>query len=283
MKRPTPYATSRAGWQQRGHVFPLRSGVKRAPWPMVGAERDRAIIVVMFPNPTARLRRRASSLDGNPNANTLSGTGQRSLLRRIIDQVAVLNTPHPIRITPKRHNAAPSPHSGFARERNRRGADRGRQYPFRKMLYAVNAGSNSVHWHPPKPAGSLPARSALIPTRTTRRYLHSALTVAGCTSSMAIRDTGPTQAWYGNLAFVQYITFPRQCGRVRPAAGATTSINSSWSTQSLVSARVPALTASRDLTARVAAQHRYSPEAVRIGPGIMNFLHSKINKPITTS
>ncbi len=94
-------------------------------------------------------------------------------------------------------------------------------------------------------------------------------------------DTGPNPGYgFGNLASIQYITFPGG----NAAESAKLNANNQYQFQlehaSLVSAQAPDADALWDLTSRVAANNGYSRKPSESDKDVMDFLHSKIKHVI---
>jgi DNA-binding beta-propeller fold protein YncE len=269
-----PYATSGAPAGAKGGTFPY-AVVLNGALAYVGADRDREVIVVNVADPTAGSFVTRIQLDGNPNGMTLSGDGSTLFVAQDNqDQVAVIDTATNT-ITHKIDTRGPATLDLPA---NATGAapTAVAVNPVKKMLYAVNAGSNSIAVIPL--SGRQAFRTiALIPTA----YDPTDIAFSADGSWMYIingkSDTGPNPGYgYGNLAFVQYITFPGG----NAAESAKLRANNQYQFQlehaSLVSARVPDADSLRDLTSRVAANNGYSPRPSESDQEVMNFLHSKI-------
>jgi YVTN family beta-propeller protein len=157
--------------------------------------------------------------------------------------------------------------------------------PAKKLLYAVNAGSNSIAVIP------LGGRNAF---RTigllTTAYDPTDVAFSADGSWMYIingkSDTGPNPGYgYGNLAFIQYITPP---GGPFPGGNAAESAkllaNNEYQFRlehiSLVSAQVPDGQDLWELTSQVAANNGYRVEPSDSDTRVMNFLRSKIKHVI---
>jgi hypothetical protein len=269
-----PYSTSGAPAGAKGGTFPY-AVVLNGAIAYVGADRDREVIVVNVADPTAGSFVARIQLDGNPNGMTLSGDGSTLFVAQDNqDQVAVIDTATNT-ITHKIDTRGPATLDLPA---NATGAAPTAVAinPVTKMLYAVNAGSNSIAVIPL--SGRRAFRTiALIPTA----YDPTDIAFSADGSWMYIingkSDTGPNPGYgYGNLAFVQYITFPGG----NAAESAKLRANNQYQFQlehaSLVSAQVPDADTFSDLTSRVAANNGYSPRASESDKEVMNFLRSKI-------
>src|SRR5882724_4592182 len=269
-----PYATSGAPAGAKGGTFPY-AVVLNGALAYVGADRDREVIVVNVADPTAGSFVARIQLDGNPNGMTLSGDGSTLFVAQDNqDQVAVIDTATNA-ITHKIDTRGPSTLDLPA---NATGAAPTAVAinPVTRTLYAVNAGSNSIAVIPL--SGRQAFRTiALIPTA----YDPTDIAFSADGSWMYIingkSDTGPNPGYgYGNLAFVQYITFPggnaAESGKLR----ANNQYQFQLEHASLVSARVPDSDSYRDLTTRVAANNGYSPRPSVSDQEVMSFLHSKI-------
>jgi len=269
-----PYATSGAPAGAKGGTFPY-AVVLNGAIAYVGADRDREVIVVNVADPTAGSFVARIQLDGNPNGMTLSGDGSTLFVAQDNqDQVAVIDTATNS-ITHKIDTRGPATLDLPA---NATGAAPTAVAinPVTKMLYAVNAGSNSIAVIPL--SGRRAFRTiALIPTA----YDPTDIAFSADGSWMYIingkSDTGPNPGYgYGNLAFVQYITFPggnaAESGKLR----ANNQYQFQLEHASLVSAQVPDANTFWDLTSRVAANNGYSPRRSESDKEVMNFLRSKI-------
>jgi DNA-binding beta-propeller fold protein YncE len=269
-----PYSTSGAPAGTKGGTFPY-SVVMNGPVAYVGADRDREIIAVNVANPTAGSFVARIPLDGNPNGMTLSQDGAALFVAQDNqDQVAVIDTKTntiihkidtrgPVELDLPANTTGAAPTSVAIN-------------PVTKMLYAVNAGSNSIATIPltgPRAFRTI----GLIPTA----YDPTDVAFSADGSWMYIingkSDTGPNPGYgYGNLANVQYITFPGG----NAAASATLRGNNQYQFQlehaSLVSGRVPDTDDLWHLTSQVAENNGYNPEHSHEDKEAVSFLHSKI-------
>ena len=273
-----PFATSGAPDGTKGGTFPY-AVVLNGTIAYVGADRDREVIAVNVANPTSGSLVARIQLDGNPNGMTLSQDGSTLFVAQDNqDQVAVIDTATNT-ITHKIDTRGPA---DLDLPPNTTGASTTAVTINRatKTLYAVNAGSNSVAVIP------LTGRNAfrtvgLIPTA----YDPTDVAFSADGSWMYIvngkNDTGPNPGYgYGNLAFVQYITFPGG----NAAESAKLNANNQYQFQlehaSLVSGRVPETDDLWDMTSQVASNNGYSLKPSASDQSVMQFLHSKIKHVI---
>ncbi len=269
-----PYATSGAPNGTKGGTFPY-AVVLNGTVAYVGCDRDREVVAVNVASPTAGSFVARIQLDGNPNGMTLSADGSTSMLRRIIRTRSPSLTPQPIR-SPTRSTRAALPVWIFPANTTGAAPTAVAINPAKKTLYAVNAGSNSIAVIPlsgPHAFNTI----GLIPTA----YDPTDVAFSADGSWMYIingkSDTGPNPGYgYGNLAFIQYITFPGG----NAAESAKLRANNQYQFQlehaSLVSAEVPDADDLWDLTSQVAANNGYLAQTLRSDEEVMEFLHSKI-------
>jgi DNA-binding beta-propeller fold protein YncE len=269
-----PYATSGAPAGTKGGTFPY-AVVLNGTIAYVGADRDREVIAVNVANPTAGSFVARIQLDGNPNGMTLSADGLTLFVAQDNqDQVAVIDTATNT-ITHKIDTRGPA---NLDLPANATGASPTAVTinPVTKMLYAVNAGSNSIAVIP-LTGGQAFRTIGLLPTA----YDPTDLAFSADGSWMYIingkSDTGPNPGYgYGNLASVQYITFPGG----NAAESAKLNANNQYQFQlehaSLVSAQVPDSGRFWDLTSQVAANNGYSLRPSESDEKVMDFLRSKI-------
>jgi YVTN family beta-propeller protein len=273
-----PFATSGAPAGTKGGTFPYGVVLKGAI-AYVGADRDREIDVINVANPTAASFVARIPLDGNPNGMTLSQDGSMLFVAQDNqDQVAVIDTAtntviHKIDTRGPVELNLPANETGAAPTAVTINT-------VTKTLYAVNAGSNSIAAiplsgpHAFRTIGLLP--TAYDPTDVAFSADGSWMYIINGKS-----DTGPNPGYgYGNLAYIQYITFPGG----NAAESAKLNANNEYQFQlehaSLVSARVPETGELQDLTSRVASNNGYLPEASEADKRVMQFLHSKIKHVI---
>jgi YVTN family beta-propeller protein len=269
-----PYSTSGAPAGTKGGTFPYSVALKGAI-AYVGADRDREVIVVNVANPAAGSLVARIPLDGNPNGMTLSEDGKTLFVAQDNqDQVAVIDTATNT-ITHKIDTRGPAELDLPA---NTTGAATTAVTinPVTKMLYAVNAGSNSIAAIPlsgPRAFHTI----GLIPTA----YDPTDVAFSADGSWMYIingkSNTGPNPGYgYGNLAFVQYITFPGG----NAAESAKLRGNNEYQFQlehsSLVSGRVPDTDDLWHLTSQVAENNGYNPRHSEEDKETVRFLHSRI-------
>jgi YVTN family beta-propeller protein len=269
-----PFATSGALAGTKGGTFPYAVVIK-GNVAYVSADRDREVVAVNIGNPTAGSFVARIPLDGNPNGMTLSADGSMLLVAQDNqDQVAVIDTstnsvthkidtrgPAELNLPANTTGAAPT-----AVAINR----------VSRTLYAVNAGSNSIAVIPLSGPHAFHT-IGLIPTA----YDPTDVAFSADGRWMYIvngkSDTGPNPGYgYGNLAAVQYITFPGG----NAAEAAKLRANNQYQFQlehaSLVSGQVPETDDLWDLTSQVAANNGYVHNASEADKATMNFLHGKI-------
>ena len=274
-----PFAASGAPAGTKGGTFPY-AVVLNGAIAYVGADRDREVVVVNVANPTAGSLVSRIQLDGNPNGMTLSADGSTLFVAQDNqDQVAVIDTTTNT-ITHKIDTRGPA-NLGLPASTTGAAPTAVAINPATKMLYAVNAGSNSIAVIPlsgPQAFSTI----ALIPTA----YDPTDVAFSADGSWMYIingkSDTGPNPGYgYGNFAFIQYITPP---GGPFPGGNAAESAllraNNQYQFQlehaTLVSAQVPQSRDLRNLTSQVAANNGYRVGSSDSDARVMNFLHSKI-------
>jgi len=155
-----PYSTSGAPAGTKGGTFPY-GVVLNGAIAYVGADRDREVIAVNVSSPTAGSFVARVQLDGNPNGMTLSADGSTLYVAQDNqDQVAVIDTASN-KITHKIDTRGPE-RLEFPANTTGAAPVSVTINPFKKVLYAVNAGSNSIAviplsgHHAFKTAGLLP-------------------------------------------------------------------------------------------------------------------------------
>jgi DNA-binding beta-propeller fold protein YncE len=269
-----PFKTSGLPYGTKGGTFPY-SVVLDGTIAYIGADRDREVIAVNVAGPNAPAFVARVQLDGNPNGMTLSADGSTLYVAQDNqDQVAVIDTASNT-ITHKIDTRGPA---SLGLPDNTTGAAPTTVAinPANKMLYAVNAGSNSIAVIPLKGERAF-STIGLIPTA----YDPTDVVFSADGSWMYIingkSNTGPNPGYgYGNLAFIQFITFPGG----NAAESAKLNANNQYQFQlehaSLVSAQVPGTDDLSDLTALVAANNGYSVSPSESDTEVMGFLHSKI-------
>ena len=269
-----PYATSGAPNGTKGGTFPY-SVVLKGATAYVGSDRDREVVVVNVASQTAGSLVARIQTDGNPNGMTLSADGATLYVAQDNqDQVAVIDTTTN-KITQTIDTRGPA---SLDLPANTTGAAPVAVVvnSVKKLLYAVNAGSNSIAVIP------LTGRNAfstigLIPTA----YDPTDVAFSADGSWMYIingkSSTGPNPGYgFGNLALVQIITYPGG----NAAEAAKLRANNQYQFQlehaSLVSAEVPESDDLWDLTSQVAANNGYRVKPSESDLEVMDFLHSKI-------
>jgi YVTN family beta-propeller protein len=278
-----PYATSAASAGSKGGTFPF-SVVLNGGTAYVGSDRDREVVVVNVASKTAGSLVARIPTDGNPNGMTLSADGSTLYVAQDNqDQVAVIDTATN-QVTHKIDTRGPAS-LDFPANTTGAAPTAVAINPANKMLYAVNAGSNSIA------VISLSGPNAfstigLIPTA----YDPTDVAFSADGGWMYIvngkSNTGPNPGYgYGNLGFIQYITPP---GGPFPGGNAAESAklnaNNEYQFQlehaSLVSAEVPASNDLWNLTSRVAANNGYGVGPSESDAQVMDFLRSKIKHVI---
>jgi len=221
---------------------------------------------------------------GNPNGMTLSTDGSKLYAAQDNqDQIAVIDTASnkviheidtrgPARLDFPRNTTGAAPTAVTINQA-------------KKMLYAANAGSNSIAVIPLSGPDAFKT-IGLIPTA----YDPTDVAFSADGSWMYIingkSDTGPNPGYgYGNFAFIQDITPPGgpfQGGNA--AESAILRSNNQYQFQlehaSLVSAEVPDADDLWELTSRVAANNGYLSRESDRDEDAMEFLHSKIKHVI---
>jgi YVTN family beta-propeller protein len=269
-----PYATSSVSNGAKGGTFPY-SVVLKGATAYVGSDRDREVIVVNVASQTAGSLLARIPTDGNPNGMTLSADGSTLYVAEDNqDQVAVIDTATN-KITQKIDTRAPA-HLDLPANTTGAAPVAVAVNPVKKLLYAVNAGSNCIAVIP------LSGRHAfstigLIPTA----YDPTDVAFSADGSWMYIingkSNTGANPGYgFGNLALVQIITYPGG----NAAEAAKLRANNQYQFQlehaSLVSAQVPESDDLWDLTSQVAANNGYRVKPSESDSEAMNFLRSKI-------
>jgi DNA-binding beta-propeller fold protein YncE len=273
-----PYATSGAPNGTKGGTFPY-SVVLKGAIAYVGSDRDREVVVVDISSPTAGSLLARIQTDGNPNGMTLSANGLTLYVAQDNqDQVAVIDTTTN-KITHKIDTRGPA-YFGFPANTTGAAPTAVAINPAKQMLYAVNAGSNSIAVIPL--SGPLAFNTiGLIPTA----YDPTDVAFSADGSWMYIvngkSNTGPNPGYgFGNLALVQIIQYPGG----NAAEAAKLRANNQYQFQlehaSLVSAQVPGIGDLWDLTSQVAANNGYRVTPSGSDSQVMNFLHSKIKHVI---
>ena len=274
-----PYATSGAQDGTKGGTFPY-AVVLNGATAYIGSDRDREVVVVNVASQTVGSLVARIQTDGNPNGMTLSADGSTLYVAQDNqDQVAVIDTATN-KVTHKIDTRGPA-YLDFPANTTGAAPTSVAINPAKKLLYAVNAGSNSIAViplsgrHAFRTVGLLP--TAYDPTDVAFSADGSWMYIINGKS-----DTGPNPGYgYGNLAFIQYITPP---GGPFPGGNAAESLrllaNNQYQFQleqaSLVSAQVPDSEDLRDLTTQVAANNGYQVEPSEPDTRVMNFLRSKI-------
>jgi YVTN family beta-propeller protein len=274
-----PFATSGASNGTKGGTFPY-SVVLNGTIAYVGADRDREVVAVNVSSPTAGSFVARIRLDGNPNGMTLGADGSVLYVAQDNqDQVAVINTATN-RVTHKIDTRGPA-FLGFPANTTGAAPTSVAIVPGGKILYAVNAGSNSIAVIPLSGPHAF-TTIGLIPTA----YDPTDVAFSADGNWMYVingkSDTGPNPGYgYGNFANIQYITPP---GGPFPGGNAAESAilraNNQYQFQiehaSLLSAKVPGSGSLWDLTSTVAANNGYQIQPSESDAEVMAFLRSKI-------
>jgi YVTN family beta-propeller protein len=278
-----PFATSGAPNGTKGGTFPY-SVVLNGSIAYVAADRDRELVAVNVASPTAGSFVARIQLDGNPNGMTLSADGTMLYVAQDNqDQVAVISTATNA-VTHKIDTRAPA-FLGLPANTTGAAPTAVAINPANGMLYAVNAGSNSIAVIPLSGPHAF-TTIGLIPTAYDPTDVAFSADGRWMYISNGKSDTGPNPGYgYGNFAFIQYITPP---GGPFPGGNAAESAilraNNQYQFQlehaSLVSARVPDGEGLWGLTARVAVNNGYLFGPSRSDERVMSFLHSKIKHVI---
>src|SRR5215469_10164805 len=266
-----PYSTSDAPAGTKGGTFPYAVALNGSAV-YVGCDRDREVVVVNL-GATAGSFVTRIELDGNPNGMALSDNGHTLFVAQDNqDQVAVIDTKTNT-VTHKIDTRGPA-YLGLPPSTT--GASPTAVTINRNTLYAVNAGSNSVAVIPLTGRAAF-TTSGLIPTA----YDPTDIAFSGDGNWMYIvngkSDQGPNPGYgYGNLAFIQFVTFPGG----NAAESAQLTANNQYQFQlehaTLVSAQVPEAGDLTGLTAQVAANNGYSVTPPASDAQVTSFLHSKI-------
>jgi DNA-binding beta-propeller fold protein YncE len=269
-----PYSTSAAADGTKGGTFPFSVALNGVT-AYVGSDRDREVVVVNVAGQTGGSLVARIQLDGNANGMTLSADGSTLFVAQDNqDQVAAINTATNT-ITNKIDTRGPA-NLDFPANTTGAAPTSVAINPINKTLYAVNAGSNSIAVipltgpHAFKTIGLLP--TAYDPTDVAFSADGGWMYIVNGKSI-----TGPNPGYgFGNLALIQYITFPGG----NAAESAKLNANNQYQFQlehaSLVSAKVPEQGDLGELTQRVTANNGYLGGASNSDKHVMEFLHSKI-------
>jgi DNA-binding beta-propeller fold protein YncE len=269
-----PYASSGAPNGTKGGTFPY-SVVLNGTVAYVGCDRDREVVAVNVASPSAGAFLARIQLDGNPNGMTLSADGSK--LYAALDnqdQIAVIDTTSN-KVIHEIDTRGPA-HLDFPRNTTGAAPTAVTINQAKKTLYAVNAGSNSIAVIPLKGPHAFKT-IGLIPTAYDPTDVAFSADGAWMYIINGKSDTGPNPGYgYGNLAAVQFITFPGG----NAAQAAKNRSNNQYQFQlehaSLVSAEVPDTDDLWELTSRVAANNGYLARHSDSDEDAMEFLHSKI-------
>jgi DNA-binding beta-propeller fold protein YncE len=278
-----PFSTSGAPNGTKGGTFPY-AVVLNGNVAYVSCDRDRDVVAVNVASPSAGAFVARIQLDGNPNGMTLSADGAKLYAAEDNqDQIAVIDT-ESNKVIHEIDTRGPA-HLDFPRNITGAAPTAVAINQAKKMLYAVNAGSNSIAViplsgpHAFKTIGLIP--TAYDPTDVAFSSDGSWMYIINGKS-----DTGPNPGYgYGNFAAIQFITPP---GGPFPGGNAAESAilrsNNQYQFQlehaSLVSAEVPETDDLWELTSRVAANNGYLAKLSDRDEDAMEFLHSKIKHVI---
>jgi DNA-binding beta-propeller fold protein YncE len=275
-----PFKTSGASDGTKGGTFPY-SVVLDGNVAYVGVDRDREVVAVKVvgagaPSLVARIQ-----LDGNANGMTFSADGSTLYVAQDNqDQVAVIDTASNT-ITHKIDTRGPAD-LGLPENTTGAAPTAVTINPANKMLYAVNAGSNSIAVIRLQGEGAF-RTIGLIPTA----YDPTDVAFSADGSWMYIingkSDTGPNPLYgYGNMAVIAF----KQVDPPETNARESAELNSNNQYQfqlehaSLVSAQVPKGDDIGNLTALVASNNGYSVAPSASDTEVVNFLRSKIKHVI---
>jgi YVTN family beta-propeller protein len=268
-----PYSASGAPNGTKGGTFPF-SVVLDGTIAYVGSDRDREVIAVNIAGPAGSFVARIQ-LDGNANGMTLSADGSTLYVAQDNqDQVAVIDTATN-KVTRKIDTRGPD-YLGLPSNTTGAAPTAVAINNTKKLLYAVNAGSNSIAVialrgeHAFETIGLIP--TAYDPTDVTFSADGKWMYIINGKSI-----TGPNPGYgYGNLAAIKYITFPGGNAAESAKLNANNQYQFMLEHASLVSAEVPDRDDLRDLTSRVAANNGYSMRPSDRDEDTMEFLHKKI-------
>ncbi len=277
-----------------GGTFPFAVVVKGNGTAYVSSDRDREVIAIDISSPSAGHLLRRIALDGNALGMTLDPSQSKLYVAQDnADQIAVIDTSTNAVIRKIDARAPAGMLAGPGREDLHEVAF-GREQPRYtgaatfavtispdgNLLYAVNAGSNSIAVIP------LTGRDAnrvtgLIPTAYDP---HDVTFSADGTWIYIVNGksvTGPNQGHlYGNTALLTTITYPQGNAAAAAAANASNQYQFQLERASLVSAPVPSGKDLPVLTARVAQNNFYSAEPVDDDAEVMHFLRQRIKHVI---
>jgi DNA-binding beta-propeller fold protein YncE len=199
-----PYSTSSAPAGTKGGTFPY-SVALNGTVAYVGCDRDREVVAVDVSNATAGQFIARIALDGNPNGMTLDDNGRTLYVAQDNqDQIAAIDTATNA-ITHKIDTRGPR-YLGFPPSTT--GAAPTSVTINRNTLYAVNAGSNSVAVIPLVGPAAF-TTVGLIPTAYDPTDIAFSDDGRWLYIVNGKGNTGPNPGYgYGNLAAIQYLTFP---------------------------------------------------------------------------
>jgi YVTN family beta-propeller protein len=273
-----PFATSGAPNGTKGGTFPY-AVVLDANIAYVSCDRDREVVGVNISGSGSLVAR--IELDGNPNGMTLSADGSRLFVAQDNqDQVAVIDTATNT-ITHKIDTRGPA-RLNFPENTTGAAPTAVTINRSTNMLYAVNAGSNSIAVIPLSGPHAF-TTIALLPTA----YDPTDVAFSADGSWMYIingkSDTGPNPLYgYGNMSVIKFV----QVDPPESNADESKELNSNNQYQfqlehaSLVSARVPDEDDLWDLTSQVAANNGYGHQLSNKDEQVIAFLHRKIKHVI---
>ena len=281
-----------------GGTFPFGVVVKGNGTAYVSSDRDREVIAIDISLPTAGHLIKRIELDGNALGMTLDRSQSKLYVAQDnADQVAVIDTSTNA-VTRKIDARAPAGMLAGRGDEDRHEVGFGREFgreqphytgaatfsvtisPDGTLLYAVNAGANSVavipligpHAH--KVAGLIPTayepHDVTFSADGTWVYIVNGKSV-----------TGPNPGHlYGNTALLTGITYPQGNAAAAAAAAGSNQYQFQLERASLVSAPVPTWNDLPVLTAKVAQNNFYSAEPAEDDAEVMHFLRQRIKHVI---
>jgi YVTN family beta-propeller protein len=281
-----------------GGTFPFGVVVKGNGTAYVSSDRDREVIAIDISLPTAGHLIKRIELDGNALGMTLDRSRSKLYVAQDnADQVAVIDTSTNA-VTHKIDARAPAGMLAGRGDEDRHEVSFGREFgreqphytgaatfsvtisPDGTLLYAVNAGANSVavipligpHAH--KVAGLIPTayepHDVTFSADGTWVYIVNGKSV-----------TGPNPGHlYGNTALLTSITYPQGNAATAAAAAGSNQYQFQLERASLVSAPVPTWNDLPVLMAKVAQNNFYSAEPAEDDAEVMHFLRQRIKHVI---
>jgi YVTN family beta-propeller protein len=283
-----------------GGTFPFGVVVKGNGTAYVSSDRDREVIAIDISLPTAGHLIKRIELDGNALGMTLDRSQSKLYVAQDnADQVAVIDTSTNA-VTHKIDARAPAGMLAGRVDEDRhevkfdRDEDFGREQPHYTgaatfsvtispdgtLLYAVNAGANSVAVIPL----TGPAANRVIGLIPTAYEPHDVTFSADGAWIYIVNGksiTGPNPGHlYGNTAVLTSITYPQGNAAAAAAAAGSNQYQFQLERASLVSAPVPTWNDLPVLTAKVARNNFYSAEPIEDDAEIMRFLRQRIKHVI---